>query len=158
MKIKKIVFLITIFFAFQFSAKAAFIDIAQPEPYNCPSACGGSALIFRVNNIQNLPTGALVQAMLSNASGSFASGTTLINSNRYSGVSGTGPWTNGIYTFSSNVSNLYFEIIIPVAQPAGTSYNINKGSFCRELKNKKYRNKKYNFFHFHDEIEIILRK
>ena len=106
------------------SAKAAFIDIGEPVPFGCPSTCAGSTFLIKIFHIQGLPNGAVVQAWLSNSSGVFVNGVGLISSNRYSTVSASGPWTNGAYSFSGDVTDLYFEITIPASQPAGTNYNI----------------------------------
>ncbi|MBL0046619.1 MAG: gliding motility-associated C-terminal domain-containing protein [Bacteroidetes bacterium] len=107
-----------------FSVKAAFIDIGEPVPFGCPSICAGNTILFKIFHVQGLPTGATVQALLSNPSGSFTSGTTLFNCNRYSTVSATGPWTIGAYTFAGDINDLFFEITIPVSQAPGANYNI----------------------------------
>ncbi len=121
---KKRIYLFILVSLLGFTAKAQFIDIAEPVPFGCPSACAGSTLILKIFHVQNLPIGATVQALLSNASGSFVSGTTLINSNRFSTVSANGPWTLGSYTFSGNTNDLFFELTLPAAQAPGTNYNI----------------------------------
>lgn len=113
-----------LFLLLQLSVKAAFIDIGEPVPFGCPSACAGSTLLIKIFHIQGLPTGAVVQAWLSNSSGVFVNGVGLISSTRYSTVSASGPWINGAYSFSGDVTDLYFEITIPAAQSAGSSYNI----------------------------------
>lgn len=102
---------------------AQYISRSEPVPYNCPSTCAGGTIILKIPQVQNLPNGALLQALLSNANGSFASGTTALSSTRYSFNQGN-TWINGAYTFSGNVNDLYFEITIPTSQPSGSNYTI----------------------------------
>lgn len=108
-------------------ANAQYISRSEPVPYNCPSTCAGGTIILKVPQVQNLPNGSTLQALLSNASGSFASGTTVLNSTRYSLNQGSS-WINGSFTFTSNINDLYFEITIPVTQPSGSNYTIKMQS------------------------------
>ena len=104
-------------------ASAQYISRSEPVPFNCPSVCASGRLILKIPQIQNLPNGAIIQAELSNAAGSFASGTQILTSNSYSTNQGAS-WTPGVYTFSNNINDLYFEIIIPGATPPGNGYTI----------------------------------
>ena len=115
---------LAILMALSIGSKAQFIDIAESVPFGCPSVCAGGTIVLKIFNIQNLPFGAPVQAVLSSPTGSFASGITYINSNRFSTVSATGPWTNGAYTFSGNLTNLYFELTVPSNAIPSNTYNI----------------------------------
>lgn len=108
-------------------ANAQYISRSEPVPYNCPSTCAGGTIILKVPQVQNLPNGSTLQALLSNANGSFASGTTVLNSTRYSLNQGSS-WINGSFTFTSNINDLYFEITIPVTQASGSNYTIKMQS------------------------------
>lgn len=104
-----------------------YISRSEPVPYNCPSVCASGRLILKIPQIQNLPNGAVIQAELSNASGSFASGTQILTSNSYSTNQGA-TWTPGVYNFSNNINDLFMEIIIPGATPPGNGYTIRMRS------------------------------
>lgn len=119
----KLLFIICLF-AISLKSKGQFIDIGESVPFGCPSVCAGGTIVFKIFHVENLPIGAPVQANLSSPSGSFTVGNTLINSNRYSTVSASGPWTNGSYTFNGNVTDLYFEITIPANAVPSNTYNI----------------------------------
>jgi gliding motility-associated-like protein len=105
------------------TASAQYISRSEPVPYACPAVCAGGRFILKIPQIDNLPAGSIIQALLSNAAGSFATGTQTINATRYSLNQGTN-WTNGSYTFTGNITNLYFEITIPGATPPGNGYTI----------------------------------
>ena len=123
---KKYGLLLFIFFQFFASiSKAQYISTSETVPFVCPSVCAGGTLVLKIFQLQNLSVGAQVQAVLSNSSGGFGSGTTTISCNRYSLVSVSGPWTNGPYTFSTNVSNLFFEFTIPISATPSNNYNVH---------------------------------
>ncbi|MEO0312587.1 MAG: hypothetical protein RIQ89_2244 [Bacteroidota bacterium] len=111
----------------QLHAHAQYISRSEPVPYNCPSVCLGGSIVLKVNQIQNLPAGSLVQALVSNPSGSFASGTTTLNCTRYSTNLGA-TWILGSYAFTSNINDLYFEITIPLGLALGSNYTIKMKS------------------------------
>jgi len=104
-------------------ASAQYISRSEPVPYACPLVCAGGTIVLKIPQIDNLPIGSIIQALLSNASGSFASGTQTLNASRYSLNQGNN-WTNGSYTFSGNITNLYIEITIPGSTPPGNGYTI----------------------------------
>ena len=110
-------------FLFVWQTQAQYISRSQPFPFNCPTVCPGSVLVLDVPQVQGLNNGDTIQVWLSNASGSFASGTTTLNSTAYSLNTGT-TWTSGAYTYSADVNNLYLEVTIPANLPAGTAYTI----------------------------------
>ncbi len=110
-----------------FAGNAQYISRSQPLPFACPSVCPGSTLLLEVFQVQNLNNGDTVQALLSNANGSFNSGTTILSGTRYSLNTGTS-WVNGPCLFSSNINDLYFEITIPQNFPTGSSYTIKMKS------------------------------
>ncbi len=118
---KLLIWVLGLFFTIE--VEAQYISRSEPVPYNCPSVCASGRLILKVPQIQNLPNGAIIQAELSNAAGSFASGTQILTSNSYSTNQGT-TWTPGVYTFSNNINDLYIEIIIPGGTPPGNGYTI----------------------------------
>jgi len=105
------------------TASAQYISRSEPVPYSCPVVCAGGRIVLKIPQIDNLPAGSVIQALLSNATGSFGSGTQTLNATRYSLNQGTN-WTNGSYTFTGNITNLYFEITIPGATPPGNGYTI----------------------------------
>lgn len=109
------------------SLHGQYISRSEPVPFNCPSVCASGRLILKIPQIQNLPNGAIIQAELSNATGSFASGTQILTSNSYSTNQGA-TWTPGVYTFSNNINDLFIEIIIPGATPPGNGYTIRMRS------------------------------
>ena len=111
-------------FVFSFlSIDAQYISRSQPVPFGCPTVCPGSVIVLDIPQVQNLNNGDLVQVLLSNAAGSFASGTTVLNSTAYSTNTGT-TWTLGSYTFTGNINDLYLKITIPLTQPIGSNYTI----------------------------------
>lgn len=105
--------------------RAQYISTSETVPFVCPSVCAGGTLVLKIFQVQNLTVGAQVQAVLSNSTGGFGTGATTISCNRYSLVSVTGPWINGAYTFTSNVSNLFFEFTIPVSAIPSSNYNVH---------------------------------
>ena len=106
------------------SAGAQYISRSEPSPtYTCPTVCQGGILELKIPQIENFPAGTLIQAWLSNATGSFASGTQTLNATQYSTNNGAS-WLTGPYAFSSNINNLLMRITIPIATPLGTSYTI----------------------------------
>jgi gliding motility-associated-like protein len=120
---KLILFFCLSFVLCSINTKAQYISRSEPIPYNCPSVCAGGKLILKINQIENFPTGTLVEALVSNANGTFNSGTTLLPSLKYSFNQGS-TWINGAYSFNGNVNNLYFEIQFPNNQPLGSNYTI----------------------------------
>lgn len=112
-----------LFFFSALNIHAQYISRSQPVSNNCPTVCPGSVLDLEVFQVQNLNVGDTVQVWLSNASGTFTSGTTTLNTTAYSLNTGTN-WTQGPYLFSSNVNNLYIEITIPANLPPGNNYTI----------------------------------
>jgi gliding motility-associated-like protein len=103
---------------------AQYISRSEPSPtYACPTVCQGGTLELKIPQIENFPAGTLIQAWLSNASGSFASGTQTLNAAQYSTNNG-GTWLVGPYAFSSNINNLLMRITIPIATPLGSAYTI----------------------------------
>jgi gliding motility-associated-like protein len=122
LKLSAITSLLVLFTANQYCL-AQYISRSEPIPFNCPTVCAGGKLILKVNQVENFSSGTIIYALLSNASGSFASGTTQLPSSRFSFNQGAS-WINGVYTFNGNVNNLYFEIQIPSSQAAGSNYSI----------------------------------
>jgi len=118
-------YLVLFIFLFKLSAKAQYISTSETVPYVCPSVCASGTLVLKIFQLQNLTSGAQVQAVLSNSTGGFGSGTATISCNRYSTVSATGPWINGPYTFSSNASNVFFEFTIPAATVPASGYTVH---------------------------------
>jgi hypothetical protein len=116
LKLLAITSLLVLFTANQYCL-AQYISRSEPIPFNCPTICAGGKLILKVNQVENFSTGTIIYALLSNASGSFASGTAQLPSSRFSFNQGAS-WINGVYTFNGNVNNLYFEIQIPSSQSA----------------------------------------
>ncbi len=104
-------------------ANAQYISRCQPVENDCPIVCPGSVMTLEVFQVQSLNQGDTVQALLSNATGSFSSGTTTLSFTQYNLTSDTS-WTPGPFIYSSDVNNLYFQITIPVGLPAGTGYTI----------------------------------
>jgi len=124
MKIQKYTFLVLLIIVFiKSNANAQYISRSEPIPYNCPSICAGGKLILKINQIENFPNSTLIQALLSNSGGSFASDTSHLSSVRYSFNQGSS-WINGAYSFSGNMSDLYFEIEFPNSQTVGSNYTI----------------------------------
>jgi gliding motility-associated-like protein len=104
-------------------SSAQYISRSEPVPYSCPSVCAGGRIVLKIPQIDNLPAGSIIQALLSNSTGSFAIGTQTLNATRYSINQGLN-WVNGSYTFTGNITNLYIEITIPGATPPGNGYTI----------------------------------
>jgi hypothetical protein len=105
-------------------SNAQYISRSEPDPsFNCPVICQGGTLQLKVFQIQNFPAGTQIQALLSNANGSFASGTQILPVNQYSNNNGSS-WTNGPYLFSSNINDLLIRVVIPVSTPIGSAYTI----------------------------------
>ena len=102
---------------------AQYISRSEPLPYACPTVCAGGLLTLRVNQIENLPNGSAVQAWLSNANASFATGTNTLEASQYSTNNGT-TWLNGPYVFTGNINNLLIRIELPAALPPGNQYTI----------------------------------
>lgn len=106
------------------STFSQYLSLCQPDPsFNCPVVCQGGTLQLKVFQIQNFPAGTQIQALLSNASGSFASGTQILPFAQFSTNNGSS-WTNGPYLFSSNANDLLFRVVIPVSTPVGNAYTI----------------------------------
>lgn len=106
------------------SSFSQYLSLCQPDPsFNCPVVCQGGTLQLKVFQIQNFPAGTQIQALLSNASGSFASGTQILPFAQYSTNNGSS-WTNGPYIFSSNANDLLFRVVVPVSTPVGNAYTI----------------------------------
>lgn len=104
-----------------------YISRSEPVPFDCPSVCAGGKLILKVPQVENLSQGAQVQAWLSNAQGSFSSGTTTLTPVRYSLNQGSS-WINGPYSFSGNQNNLFLEIEFPETLLPGNGYTIRMRS------------------------------
>ena len=104
-------------------AEAQYISRSQLPDNSCPTVCPGSVITLEVFQVQNLNVGDTLQAWMSNATGSFASGTVVLNPIAYSLNTGTS-WTIGPYLYSASVNNLYIQIQIPANQPVGTGYTI----------------------------------
>lgn len=107
----------------QSSALAQYISRSEPVPYNCPSICASGTITLKINQIENLPNGAEIQALLSNATGSFATGTQVLSISEFSTNQGN-TWQAGPYNFSGNTSDLYALVIIPGGTPVGNNYTI----------------------------------
>ncbi|MBL0048916.1 MAG: T9SS type A sorting domain-containing protein [Bacteroidetes bacterium] len=118
------IILVVLFISIHSKSKAAFIDIGEPVPFGCLHVCAGDFQVFKIFHIQGLAAGTVVQALLSNGNGSFTSGVTYINSTRYSLIGANGPWINGPFTFSTDVTDIYFEIQFPISQIFGKNYTI----------------------------------
>jgi gliding motility-associated-like protein len=116
-------FIICFFIFYSSFASAQYISRSEPVPYACPVVCAGGRIVLKIPQIDNLPVGSVIQALLSNASGSFVSGTQTLNATRYSLNQGN-IWTNGSYTYTGNVTNLYIEITIPGSTLPGNGYTI----------------------------------
>lgn len=121
--LKRIFCMFLFLLAGNYMLQAQYISRSEPLPYVCPSVCQGGTTVLRIFQIQNIPNGQRIQALLSNASGSFASGTQVLEVDRYSTNGGT-TWQNGPYVVSGNVSELQVEVTIPPATPAGGAYKV----------------------------------
>lgn len=117
-----------------FSANAQYISGTETIPFVCPSVCQGGKLVLKVFQIENFPSGTPIQAVLSNSSGSFATGTTILPSTRYSFNNGS-TWINGAFAFSTNITNLWFEVTIPNTQPLGSNYTVKMRAATGYLSN-----------------------
>jgi gliding motility-associated-like protein len=106
---------------------AQYISRSEPVPYDCPVVCAGASLILKVPQIENFPNGTVIQALLSNAAGSFASGTQTLVALRYSFNQGAN-WQNGPFAFNGNINDIYIEYLIPATTPIGTNYTIKMKS------------------------------
>jgi len=119
----KNIFTLAVILYFFLPAQSQYMSRSQPVPFACPTVCPGSVITLEVFQVQSLNAGDTVQAWLSNASGSFGSGTTTLTPTAYSLNTGT-TWMSGPYIYSSDVNNLYIQITIPANLPAGTGYTI----------------------------------
>jgi len=106
---------------------AQYISRSEPVPYDCPVVCAGAGLILKVPQIENFPNGTVIQALLSNAAGSFANGTQTLVATRYSFNQGAN-WQNGPFAFNGNINDIYIEYLIPAGTPIGTNYTIKMKS------------------------------
>lgn len=99
--------------------------IAQPQPVQgvCPSLCPGSSFGISLPAVQDLATGTEILAELSDPSGSFASGTSLLPSIGWTLTVG-GAYTPGTYRFSGNVGSLQLQFRMPDDALAGDSYTL----------------------------------
>jgi gliding motility-associated-like protein len=105
-------------------SNAQYISRSQPDPsYNCPVVCQGGTLQLIVFQVENFPNGTQIQALLSNAAGSFSTGTQILPIAQFSTSNGA-TWNNGPYLFTSNTSNLLIRLTIPLSTPVGTGYTI----------------------------------
>ena len=104
-------------------AKSQYMSRSQPVPFACPTVCPGSIITLEVFQVQSLNVGDTIQAWLSNASGSFSSGTYTLNSTAFSINTGT-TWTPGAYRYTADINNLYIQVTMPANLPAGTGYTI----------------------------------
>jgi gliding motility-associated-like protein len=105
-------------------SNAQYISRSEPDPsFNCPVVCQGGTLQLKVFQIENFPNGTQIQALLSNAVGSFATGSQILPVAQFSNNNGT-TWNNGPYLFSSNTNNLLIRITIPVSTSIGAGYTI----------------------------------
>lgn len=100
-----------------------YISRSEPVPYNCPTVCASGTITLKIPQIQSLAVGSQVQALLSNAAGSFATGTQVLPVAQYSTNAGT-TWQNGPYNYIGNVNDLFIRVTIPAATPAGNNYTI----------------------------------
>jgi gliding motility-associated-like protein len=116
-------FLFSCFLLAQFNVFGQYISRSEPVPYTCPTICASGTITLKIPQIQNLSVGSQVQALLSNAAGSFATGTQVLPMAQYSTNSGT-TWQNGPYNYIGNVNDLYVRVTIPAATPAGNNYTI----------------------------------
>lgn len=116
-------FALFVLLALPFGLRAQYISRSEPVPYSCPVICASGTITLKIPQIQNLPAGSQIQALLSNASGSFATGTQVLPAAQYSTNQG-GTWQNGPYTFTGNINDLYIRVVIPPGTPAGTGYTI----------------------------------
>lgn len=116
---------------------AQYISRSEPMPYVCPTVCQGGTTVLRIFQIQSIPIGQRIQALLSNASGSFASGTQVLEADRYS-TNGGSTWQNGPYVVSGNVSELLIEITIPLPTPPGNAYKVKIRTSGTYVSNEVY--------------------
>jgi gliding motility-associated-like protein len=120
--VKVLIFAVALFLWHGLAAQ--YISRSEPSPtYTCPTVCQGGMLELKIPQIENFPAGTLIQAWLSNSTGSFAAGTQTLNATQYSTNNGT-TWLAGPYAFSSNINNLLMRITIPIATPLGNAYTI----------------------------------
>ncbi|MFN5371943.1 MAG: gliding motility-associated C-terminal domain-containing protein [Bacteroidia bacterium] len=121
---RTLIFILFLFWLGNDKVFSQYISLSQPDPsYNCPVVCQGGTLQLKVFQIENFPAGTQIQALLSNATGSFASGTQILPVTQYSITNGSS-WTNGPYLFSSNITNLLIRVTIPITTPVGTAYSV----------------------------------
>jgi gliding motility-associated-like protein len=118
---KLLLYVLLLFAAFDLNAQ--YISRSEPVPYSCPVICASGTITLKVNQIENLPAGSQIEALLSNAAGSFATGTQVLPFSEFSTNNGT-TWQLGPYVFSANINNLYARIVIPIATPPGSNYTI----------------------------------
>ena len=118
---KLLLYVLLLFAAFDLNAQ--YISMSEPVPYSCPVICASGTITLKVNQIENLPAGSQIEALLSNAAGSFATGTQVLPFSEFSTNNGT-TWQLGPYVFSANINNLYARIVIPIATPPGSNYTI----------------------------------
>ncbi len=121
---RPLIFILSLYLLGNGSLFSQYLSLCQPDPsFNCPVVCQGGTLQLKVFQIQNFPTGTQIQALLSNASGSFANGTQILPVAQYSNNNGSS-WANGPYLFSSNINDLLVRVTIPVTTPVGSAYTI----------------------------------
>jgi len=100
-----------------------FIDLSEPVPFLCPVVCAGGSIVAKVFRIQGLQ-GSQLQAVLSSAQGSFATGAQTLPIAAYSTNNGSS-YTSGPYTVSNNdVANLVVRVVVPAATAAGGNYQL----------------------------------
>ena len=104
-------------------AQAQYISTCETVPFGCPALCGGGILAVRIFQVQRLPNGVTVQAELSDANGNFGGGSQVLPVSQYS-TNGGNTYTNGPYTFSGDVSDLYARFIVPATTAVGANYNM----------------------------------
>jgi len=85
--------------------------------------CASGTITLKIPQIQGLPAGSQIQALLSNALGSFASGTQVLPVAQYSTNAGT-TWLNGPYNYVGNINDLFIRISIPAGTPSGNNYTL----------------------------------
>jgi gliding motility-associated-like protein len=127
---KKLIFglIIILFSPYSKLAMGQYIGLIQTEPFSTvTSVCAGGEVVFRVNNLENLSNGSIINIELSNQMGSFASGTTILTTISWS-LNLNGPFTNGNYVWNGTVGTIYIRVLIPNTLLVSNGYNFRARS------------------------------
>lgn len=108
-------------------AHAQYISFAEPVPYACPNLCAGGTLDLKTPQILTLPLGDTLQALLSDANGSFTSGTRVLPSVAWANF-GSNVFTAQPYIFNGNAFDIVLRVVIPAGIPAGSQYKLKMRS------------------------------